>query len=397
MKILHILGNGRIHRDPSSAALSGAVRATLEYAKHQASFGHDVQVVGFGEQNLSFTWCGVKMVSLKEFHWAKFRLGKRELDFSRHFPFVIHAFSTRFDVVHSHMHPYLRWIRGRIKIAHIHVAPSSDIDGHLLPQTRLGLAQLDKHAHAVIAVSQFVREQLLLDIKKQKIQIIYNGGGFTNDQWNESLSRRNNNREKLNISSTDVLIMYAGAFVPDKGIHHLAQSFTAVAEKYTNAHIALVGGGLWGNTQIPNSSDRRYTEKVHAILAPIATKTHFLGLVPSGQMIDIYAAADILVVPSVCREAFGITALEGLSGALPVIASNSGGLAELIGEQRGLLIPPGDEHALTEALERLISNPEERKVLGERGQSYARQPQFTWEEAARQTIALYERYLGDQQ
>lgn len=397
MKILHILGNGRIHRDPDSAALSGVVRATLEYAKHQAALGHEVQVIGFDEQNISFSWHGVKIVAVKEFGWAKFRLGNRRLDFGRHFPLVLYTLTNKFDVVHSHMHPYLRWISGRLKVAHMHVTPQADSDNILLPSTKDSLVQLDRYANIVIAVSRFVEDQLRGHIQQHKLRFIYNGGGFTSEECDKSLEIRYEFRQRHNISMSDILIMYAGAFVPDKGIHHLANAFLKTASKYPYTHLALIGGGLWGNTQIPNAKDKEYIDSVEEALASLPNRAHFLGLVQSKQMIDIYTAADILVVPSVWREAFGITALEGLSVALPVIASHSGGLVELVGEHRGLLVPPGDEQALTEALEQLITNPEQRKIFGERGQAYARQPQFTWEQAARQSIALYEDYLGGQQ
>lgn len=395
MKILHILGSGHIHRNPDAAALSGVVRATLEYAKRQAALGHEVQVVGFGESHSSFIWSGVKMVSLKEFSWAQFRLGGRTLDFRRHFPLVIHTLVTKFDVVHSHMHPYLRLIRGRLRVAHMHIAPLSDAEGKLLPHTRVGLDQLDRQADLVIAVSQFVQTQLQGQIQQRKIRVVYNGGGFTTEQWDTAQKERDTIRKRLNIPTDGLLIMYAGAFVLEKGVHHLAQAFASVAERYPQTYLALAGGGgLWGNNQMHDINARKYTEGIETILSSVRGRVHFLGLIPSNQMAEIYAAADMLVIPSVWQEAFGITALEGLSGALPVIASDSGGLVELVGQGRGLLVAPGDEQALTLALEQLISDPEQRRMLGERGQAYARQAQFTWDQAARQMIELYREHLG---
>ena len=397
MKILHILGSGHLHKDPDAAALSGVVRVTLEYAKRQAVLGHEVHVVGFGESHSAFTWSGIKMTSLEEFSWAQVQFGKRRFDFRRHLPLVLHTLTTKFDVIHSHMHPYFRWMRGNLKVAHMHTASQADANGKLLAHTKAGLIRLDREADLVIAVSLFVKTQLQSYVRDHKLRIIYNGGGFTTDQWNEALIKREATRNRLNVPKNGLLIMYAGAFVPEKGVHHLAQAFATLAGQHPQIFLALAGGGgLWGNSQIHDINARKYTENLQAILSPVRDRTRFLGLVPSNQMATVYASADILVVPSIWQEAFGITALEGLSGALPVIASRSGGLAELIGEKRGLLVPPGDDHALTQALEHLISNPVKRKMLGEQGQAYAREPQFTWDQAARQTLALYEEYLGGQ-
>ena len=398
MNILHILGSGRLVEDPESGALSGVVRTALELAKRQAALGHLVHVVGFGGGSWSGTWSGVRLVSLREFTWLRLRFAGRELDFSRHIPLVLYTLLHSFEVVHTHMHPYLRWMRGRFKVAHMHIDPLSDARGAQLAYRRAGLRQLARQADVVVAVSQFVAETMKDDLPPPQLRVIYNGGGVMVARWQAAQDSRQANRARLGIAPDAVVFLYVGAFVPAKGVHHLARAFAALSGQGLQAHLALAGGeGLWKSNRVNSVQVEGYTAELQEALASVQDRTHFLGLVASGNMPETYALADVVVTPSTCREAFGIAALEGMSCGLPVIASASGGLLELVGDDRGLLVPPGDEHALTAAMTDLVGNPEKRRTLGERGRAYAGQAQFSWDRAAEELIDLYSEFLGGNQ
>ncbi len=89
----------------------------------------------------------------------------------------------------------------------------------------------------------------------------------------------------------------------------------------------------------------------------------------------VWAACDIAVVPSTEPESFGMVAIEAMSLHKPVIASNHGGLVEIVDNGiTGLLVPPGDAGALADALEMLVMDPIRRKEMGERG--YQRQKNY---------------------
>lgn len=395
MNILHVLGSGRLDKDPEAVALSGVVRAALEVAKRQAALGHVVHVVGFGGGRWSSTWAGVKLVSIPELSWLRIHFAGRHFDFARHIPLVWYTHFHAFDVVHTHMHLYLRWLRGRMKVAHMHIDPLSNAQGSQLAYRRAGLRQLAQQANLVIAVSQFVLETMKDDIPLHRMRVIYNGGGVTPGQWEAARASRGASRARLGISPDAVVVLFVGAFVPAKGVHHLARSFVALAGNSPGPHLALAGGEeLWKSNRLNSVQVEGYADELRATLEPVHDRTHFLGLIASGKMASAYALADIVVMPSTCREAFPLVALEGMSCGLPVIASASGGLTELVGEERGILVPPGDEQALMQAMAHLASDPERRQDLGERGQAYVSQAQFTWERAAGDLIESYSEYLG---
>jgi glycosyltransferase involved in cell wall biosynthesis len=80
------------------------------------------------------------------------------------------------------------------------------------------------------------------------------------------------------------------------------------------------------------------------------------------------------VVPSVWSEPMGLVAVEAMLAGRPVVASDVGGLRDLIRPGvTGLVVPPGDPSALAAALDRLLDDPDARRRMGEAGRRHARQ------------------------
>lgn len=95
---------------------------------------------------------------------------------------------------------------------------------------------------------------------------------------------------------------------------------------------------------------------------------------PPGAVMQAWRRSIVGVVPSVWPEPFGMVAVEAMANGSPVLASNVGGLAEIVSDgETGLLVPPGDGEALSNALKRLLANPDLRERMGAAGPSRARQ------------------------
>lgn len=107
----------------------------------------------------------------------------------------------------------------------------------------------------------------------------------------------------------------------------------------------------------------------------------------------VLAMVDVLVVPSL-SESFGIAAIEGLAAGLPVVASNVGGLLDIIQpEENGLLVPPSDPGALAAAIGRLLDEPETAAALGRRGlKDFERR--FTSAAMARGYLEVYQKVIA---
>ncbi len=105
-------------------------------------------------------------------------------------------------------------------------------------------------------------------------------------------------------------------------------------------------------------------------LAANDSRIHYLGLLPKDELWSFYAALDCLAVPSLTtprwKEQSASTLVDGLAMGLPIVASDSGGIPDIMGPA-GLLVPEGDPNALTAALARLRDNPALREQLGAAG------------------------------
>jgi glycosyltransferase involved in cell wall biosynthesis len=92
----------------------------------------------------------------------------------------------------------------------------------------------------------------------------------------------------------------------------------------------------------------------------------FHGKVPQDELIQYYDRSQIMLVPSLWKEPFGLVVAEAMARGLPVIASNVGGPAEIITHgKNGLLVEAGDERALALAIGQLIKDPHKRQRFGE--------------------------------
>ena len=104
----------------------------------------------------------------------------------------------------------------------------------------------------------------------------------------------------------------------------------------------------------------------------IAERVRFVG--ERADVARFLAAADIYCQPNVGPEAFGLTFVEAMRAGLPVVTTAIGGAREIVDDSCGVLVPPGDAHALASSLHTLIDGPGFlRARLGEGGPCRARQ------------------------
>jgi glycosyltransferase involved in cell wall biosynthesis len=116
----------------------------------------------------------------------------------------------------------------------------------------------------------------------------------------------------------------------------------------------------------------------------------FLGGVTSEELLYLYNAAQIFVLPSF-YEGFGLPPLEAMACGTPVIASNTSSLPEVVGDA-GILIDPNDVEGWTVEIWHLLSDDKRRAELAEKG--LRRAQLFSWERAARETLSVYHKVAG---
>lgn len=136
-------------------------------------------------------------------------------------------------------------------------------------------------------------------------------------------------------------LLYLGRLETIKGIDILCAAFAGIAGAYPQARLNVAGSGAR-----EAALREQYSE---------LPTMHFHGHVTGTAKEKLIAAADVLVMPSVVREVFGISIVEAYAYGKPVIASRIGGMPELVREgETGLLVEPGDVAGLQNAIQRLV-------------------------------------------
>jgi len=126
----------------------------------------------------------------------------------------------------------------------------------------------------------------------------------------------------------------------------------------------------------------------------LTERVTFHGKVPQDELIQHYDRCDLMLVPSLWQEPFGLVVAEAMARGLPVIASNVGGPAEILTHEiNGLLVEAGNERVLALAINQLIKDPEKRKRFGQTARSTVQQ-RFVIEENASRVEQHLQRALN---
>jgi glycosyltransferase involved in cell wall biosynthesis len=167
-------------------------------------------------------------------------------------------------------------------------------------------------------------------------------------------------RASLELAADAFVIGIVGQITPRKGHLGLLRAVAKLRPTVPNAVLLVVGSAIFG-------WDHRYQEALVAEAAAlnISATVRFLG--QRADVPRIMSALDVLVLNSLV-EPYGLVLLEAMAAATPVIATDSGGPAEIIRHRdSGHLVPVGDDDALAEALIELASNESLRRQYSARG------------------------------
>lgn len=187
-----------------------------------------------------------------------------------------------------------------------------------------------------------------------------------------------------------VEVLFVGRLERRKGVDVLLEAMVPLLRELPGLRLALVGDDM-----LPGPDGRSYRvafEAAHRGLVR-AGRVRFAGAVAEPALEAAYAGCDLVVVPS-RYESFGLVLLEAMRHGKPCVASDVGGMPEVVvAEETGLLVPPGDAGALAAAIRRLADDPALRERLGRRAaEVYA--ATFTRAAMARRAVAVYRGFLA---
>jgi glycosyltransferase involved in cell wall biosynthesis len=204
-------------------------------------------------------------------------------------------------------------------------------------------------ADTVVAVSQFVANRQITVglVPRARVVTIWNGvpAALSATPPSDRL------RTLIGAPADRPIIAAASRAVREKGIDELLRAFDALCAALdgtaSRPELVFIGEG----PHLPALRDLRQT-------LPSRDAIHLLGYQRNAG--DLLGGAAIVVVPSLCEEAFGNTIIEGMARGCVVVATRVGGIPEVIDEQSGWLVDPGDVPGLTETLKGLLIDPARR-------------------------------------
>ena len=196
---------------------------------------------------------------------------------------------------------------------------------------------------------------------EEKIKIIYNGVEDRNPSAEGG--KREEFKKKYGVNSSKKVIGVVGRFEPVKGQMNLVEAVKRLTPKHRKFVILCVG-----------YTDSEYFEQVRTKIEEYNLLDYFVFAGHQEDVSPFWDLIDFLVVPSL-SEGFSNAILEGMANRKSVIAYAVGGNKEAIeDEETGILIPENNLEALAKAIERLMTDEETRKKMGEGG--YKRMQKF---------------------
>ncbi len=186
------------------------------------------------------------------------------------------------------------------------------------------------------------------------------------------------------------VIGYLARICADKGLHNLIAAAELLAEDPSVPPFAIRAAGYLGN------SDRPYLETINERVARWKQPERFryVGELTRAEKIGFLQGLDVMSLPTVYRESKGLSVLEAMANAVPVVLPAHGAFPEVIEQTGGgLLYDPQDPRALAAQLKRLLTNPAERAALGASGQQAVHRD-FQAAEMAERTRDLYQQVLA---
>ncbi len=238
---------------------------------------------------------------------------------------------------------------------------------------------LTYEAWRVIVCSEFMRREAtrLFACPEDKVDVVFNGVDAAKFAFKWTEQARADWRAKFALPN-EKIVMYVGRFVREKGIQLLLNAASTILAEQPDTKFLIVGGG-----------QRDQFERFVRWYG-LKDKVLFTGFMASRSLQQVFRIADVAVFPSL-YEPFGIVALEAMAAGTPVVASDAGGLREVVQhDATGTLCYSNNPESLAWAVLEVLSKPERAERLAAQARERLA-TDFDWGRIADQTIATYER------
>ena len=292
-------------------------------------------------------------------------------------------------IVHAHGHPYLtslvagklakRYSKPFVLTQHNTFIEYDSIfeDIERLNDLTVGKQTL-KDADQIIAVSNATKDYVLsLGAKPQKVKVLHNGVDLV--KFRPLAGKRDEMRKKLGIPQNAIVVLTVRRLVYKNGVDTLIDTANIAVKKNPRIVFLAVGKG-------PDS------DSVKLRIQQLGIEANFKlpGFVSDEDLPFYYNTADLFVLPSKSGEGLPLVALEAMACALPVIATNVGGIKEILMDDYGKLVPPNQPELLAKAILEFATvdfSPRKKELRA------MMEEKFSWDANVERLVEIYEELI----
>ena len=311
--------------------MKSSVSITVEANFKESIFKNKITIFGQNINNpmLKDNFFGVKKTTIP-FVSKNVHLAKRMCD-------EINRLNIEYPIIEIHNRPFLlKIIKKKVKKAKIILFFHNDpleMKGSKSIKDRLYLIS---NCSSICFVSNYIKNQFLIDLNAntEKLHVLYNGVSL--------VSNIKHKKEKL--------ITFVGRLVQEKGAHLFLEAVIKLHKKYKDWDFMVVG-----STYLGTNSKTIYSEKIRALVLKLGSNVKFTGYLSYQKSQTVMQKSEILIVPSIWNEPFGLVVAEGMLCGCAIITSNKGAISEII-KDKGILLDNIDVKKITSSLELLINN-----------------------------------------
>jgi glycosyltransferase involved in cell wall biosynthesis len=242
----------------------------------------------------------------------------------------------------------------------------------------LMLPRFLRRADAIIAVSECTKRDAIrfYNLPPENITVIYEG---INPALHPTADSNLIAQARAHYGKNQPFVFIVSTIEPRKNVIALVDALRVLRERGLPHRLLIAGRKGWLYQDTLN----------HIRQTGMDTTVDLLDFVPDADLPALFAACDAFVFPSL-YEGFGLPPLEAMACGAPVVCSNAASLPEVVGDA-ALLVNPRDVGEIASAIERVVKDRAMRDELRARGSAQA--AKFSWERAARETLAVYQRVL----
>jgi glycosyltransferase involved in cell wall biosynthesis len=225
----------------------------------------------------------------------------------------------------------------------------------------------------ILPISNFIKNSLsqLYHVSEQKMTVMPNAIDCNKVKF----SRRGRERFREENDIDGLFIFSAGRLIKEKGFHYLISAISRMEEK-DDIILGIAGEGYFDKNLI-------------RLAKSLDVNLKLFGFLKGQNLYDAFSASDIFVTPSIWDEAFGIVNIEAMACERPVIASKSGGIPEVITDNRtGLLYDRFDLDQFVDKLNILADDSSLRKKMGKEGRKRVNK-HYSWDILTEEWIKVY--------